>query len=192
MYKEPFQYSADWYERVYHEELKDPSAEVAFGCHEERDLACLAAATPQRDDRVLCCGCGAGENAGLLVWKWGVHDLTLVDWSETAVAFCRRRFPNAKVVRADVSKLAFVDESFDLVVAMDLTEHLSPVAYSAFLAEALRVIDPLCGRMVVLPGMTDRLEHINLLSLSQIAQDMRAVGFRRVVGYAEWLVGYPI
>ena len=188
IYSEPFVYTADWYERVYSGGKIDMDA--CFGCfgeHEERDMACLASVSPSQLDRVLVCGCGGGDNAGMLAWRWGIHNMTLVDWSRLSVALCRRRFPNAKVLQADVSCLPFEDHSFDLITALDLTEHLSEEVYWKFLGEVKRLLMPTFGRAIFLPGMTRRPEHINARTVHQLALDLQSLGFGGLRGNQVWV-----
>jgi len=74
---------------------------------------------PPRPGRVLDVGCGTG-----LVLKalegWQPVGL---DFSHLALKFCRQR-GHQRLARADVVRLPFADNSFDLILALDLIEHI--------------------------------------------------------------------
>lgn len=88
-----------------------------------RILTPVVAAVAARHDgplRILDVGCGTGGNAEMLSSFGAVAG---VDMSETAVAYCRAR-GLVRVQRARAEQLPFADESFDLVTALDVVEHL--------------------------------------------------------------------
>jgi SAM-dependent methyltransferase len=64
---------------------------------------------------ILEVGCGTGEITAELLRRTSVQ-ITAVDVSEEAVAFTRRRCPDARVVRADAAQLDFDDGTFDAAV----------------------------------------------------------------------------
>lgn len=69
--------------------------------------------------KILALGCGTGAELDFLS-KLG--DATGVDCSPEAVSFCKKSSHN--VMQGDAEKLNFHDESFDLVVAFDVLEHI--------------------------------------------------------------------
>jgi SAM-dependent methyltransferase len=91
---------------------------------------------PGARPRILDVGCGTGANLELLS-RFG--DAAGVDISEEALAFCRGR-GLADVRRGAAESLPFADESFDLVTALDVVEHLDDDV--AGLCEARRVLRP--------------------------------------------------
>lgn len=107
--------------------------------------------SPGPGDRVLDLGCG-----------WGTFELALgprvaevvgVDFSERSVELCRERvaesgLANVRVTRADAADTGLEGESFDVVVAADLFEHLYPEDSVRVAQEAWRVLRP-GGRFVV-------------------------------------------
>ena len=190
LYKDSFEYSADWYNDVYHEGLRLGRHEPRTGDHPDRDFACYHSVGVSRNDNILICGCGGGDNAKLLIDEFGCDQakLTMVDFSPASVEFCRKHFPKANTMLVDVSDMPFADGRFDLVSALDITEHLPPIVYDGFLLEAFRVCSA-SGRTVILPGMTNRPEHINLKRLGEIVDDMIIAGFsdvREVLGM--WVI----
>ncbi len=72
-----------------------------------------------RAGRVLDVGCGTG----LMLDRLKQHDPLGVDFSRLAISFCQQRGLQ-KLVQADVVDLPYQDESLDLVLALDLMEHI--------------------------------------------------------------------
>jgi len=74
---------------------------------------------------ILDIGCGTGAMLDELVPYGRVVG---ADYSPDALAFCRKRGERTgiayELVRADVRLLPFVDNSFDVVTAMDIIEHI--------------------------------------------------------------------
>lgn len=90
------------------------------------------------DARVLDAGCGDGANYGAwLAARCGSY--TGVDISEAAVAEARKRGLNAKTV-PDLASLSFPDAHFDVVVSVEVLEHLIFPHQAA--REILRVLKP--------------------------------------------------
>ncbi|MEK6250923.1 MAG: class I SAM-dependent methyltransferase [Actinomycetota bacterium] len=76
-----------------------------------------------RPNSVLDAGCGEGETiarlAGLLPAR-----VAAVDLSAEAVEFTARRFPAVEVTRESVLELPFEDGAFELVICLEVLEHL--------------------------------------------------------------------
>jgi ubiquinone/menaquinone biosynthesis C-methylase UbiE len=70
---------------------------------------------------VLDAGCGTGRN--LVEFGALAEEAEGVDFSEEAVAFCRRRGLEG-VRRARLEELPFPDDRFDLIIATDVIEHI--------------------------------------------------------------------
>ncbi|MDQ3908545.1 MAG: class I SAM-dependent methyltransferase, partial [Acidobacteriota bacterium] len=102
------------------------------------ELSLPAGARP----RILDVGCGTGANLELLS-RFG--DAAGVDISDEALAFCRGR-GLSDVRKGAAESLPFADESFDLVTALDVVEHLDDDA--AGLNEMRRVLK-LGGRALI-------------------------------------------
>jgi len=89
-----------------------------------------------RRPRILDVGCGTGANL-LMLSQYG--DAEGVDVSEDALAFCRERgLENVKLGAAE--QLPYDDDTFDLVTALDVVEHLDDDL--AGLREMGRVLRP--------------------------------------------------
>lgn len=86
----------------------------------EQAVAGLNLKEGQRRARILDVGCGTGANLELLA-RYG--EAEGVDISEEALAFCRARGLE-RVSLGEAERLPYPDESFDLVTALDVVEHL--------------------------------------------------------------------
>src|SRR5215211_424697 len=89
-----------------------------------------------RRPRILDVGCGTGANL-LMLSKYG--DAEGVDICEDALAFCRERGLE-KVKLGAAEALPYDDDTFDLVTAFDVVEHLDDDL--AGLTEMRRVLRP--------------------------------------------------
>jgi len=69
--------------------------------------------------KILALGCGTGAELDFLS-KLG--DVTGMDYSLEAVSFCKKSSHN--VIQGNAENLSFPNESFDLVVAFDVLEHI--------------------------------------------------------------------
>jgi SAM-dependent methyltransferase len=89
-----------------------------------------------RRPRILDVGCGTGANL-LMLSKYG--EAEGVDISEDALAFCRTRGLD-KVKLGAAEELPYADDTFDLVTALDVVEHMDDDL--AGLTEMRRVLRP--------------------------------------------------
>lgn len=89
-----------------------------------------------RRPRILDVGCGTGANL-LLLSQYG--DAEGVDVSDDALAFCRERGLD-RVTKGAGEELPHADETFDLVTAFDVVEHMDDDL--AGLREMYRVLRP--------------------------------------------------
>jgi 2-polyprenyl-3-methyl-5-hydroxy-6-metoxy-1,4-benzoquinol methylase len=87
-------------------------------------------------ESVLDAGCGEGETVARLDGCLPAA-VAGVDMREECVAFTRERFPSMKVSRQSVYSLDFGDRSFDLVLCLEVLEHLDDPA--AAISELSRV-----------------------------------------------------
>lgn len=87
-----------------------------------RRVAELVAA--QRPCRVLEVGCGEGIVLAHLAERTPGARFDGLEMDETALARARARCPDVALVRGDACELPFRDRSFDLVVCLEVLEHL--------------------------------------------------------------------
>ena len=80
----------------------------------------LSKITLKRNSRILDAGCGTGGNIKILS-RFG--NVVGIDNSPEAIKFCKKRgFENVQL--RDIKNTGFPSNSFDLIVALDLLEHL--------------------------------------------------------------------
>lgn len=143
--------------------------------------------------RALDLGCGAGLNLERLS-KYA--EATGTDYYEEALHFCRRRGFN-RLCKADAANLPFAAESFDIVTALDVIEHLDDDAVA--LRELWRVMRPGGILIVSVPAYRflwtywdDILGHRKRYTTGMMREAAASAGFRvRKVSYSNALILLP-
>jgi len=131
-------------------------------------------------------GCGSAND--YRIWAAsGISSLlnyTGIDVSSANITNARNRFHEENFIVGDVCSIDADDESFDVTVAFDVYEHLSPTALTLALGESLRVSRDECWMSFF--NADSRPDHVfrevadyhwNLLSIELIADEVRASGF---------------
>ena len=102
-----------------------------------RLLAAYYLANPKTGQKILDIGCGRGELAFALA-KAGA-EVTGIDYSESAISIAKDMFcdgnnslPNLKYFNDDFLQMQF-DSKFDVIIAMDLIEHIEQENLGVFL-----------------------------------------------------------
>lgn len=99
-----------------------------------------------RGQRVLDIGCGRGE---LVYWAASKGaESTGIDYSKVAISLAKKaqkKYPQKIKSRTnfhhmDAKKLKFPDKSFDLVIMVEVLEHLYPAEQELIFSEATRVL----------------------------------------------------
>jgi ubiquinone/menaquinone biosynthesis C-methylase UbiE len=95
-----------------------------------------------RRGHILDVGSAGGYGAYVLAPL--VDKITVVDIDPAKIADARKNFPlaNAEYVEGDVCALPFADNTFDLVAACELIEHLDKSQQEKMLGEIARVLKP--------------------------------------------------
>ena len=131
-----------------------------------------------RAPRILDVGCGTGANLEMLA-QFG--DAEGVDVSEDALAFCRAR-GLTRVTHGAAERLPYADDSFDLVTALDVVEHLDDDASG--LCEMRRVLRRNGRALLFVPafmwlwGVQDDVSHHRRrYTLPQLKARVREAGF---------------
>src|SRR5262249_1116127 len=144
----------------------------------------IAAAVPTGLERILDCGCGAGDVSALL--HDHARDVVSMDVAGSNARQTRRnltaRFGAARVLRAGGEDLPFADASFDAVVLADVIQHIPRAAGAV--AEFARVLLP-GGRLLLVTPDRAVLEAIQRLDglATSVVSGVRAAA-RRVLGRA--------
>lgn len=131
-------------------------------------------------------GCGSGNDYRM----WAASGLssllnyTGIDVSSANITNARNRFPEEKFIVGDVCSIQADDQSYDVAVAFDVYEHLSPRALKLALQESLRVTRDECWMSFF--NVDSRPDHFvreledyhwNLLSIELLAEEVSASGF---------------
>ena len=142
-------------------------------------------------DRVLDLGCGDGRFTGELATAGA--SVVGIDVAEAALARARETYPDLEFRLAPIDgPLPLEDNSFDLVWASEVIEHIADTA--RWLSEVRRVLVP-AGRLVVTTPSHGRLrlaldgieryseplgDHLHLYTRRSLAAVLSDLGFDRV------------
>ena len=163
-----------------------------------REVAAVAVATEATS--LLDAGCGEGEALARL-GDQAPERTAAVDLDRDAVALTQNRLPGVDVSRHSIEALPFEDDSFDLVLCLEVLEHVPEPG--AALAELARVCS---GRIVLsvpdepwfrlgslargkyLRGLGDHPEHVNHWSQrslrAMLEQEVEVISLRRSFPWA--------
>lgn len=87
--------------------------------------------------RILDVGCGTG---GLLA-RCGANKAFGLDLSDEAIRFCKLRKLNNRVIKASACAIPFNEQSFDLIVSLDVLYHRGVGSDLGALKEFYRILD---------------------------------------------------
>lgn len=143
--------------------------------------------------RALDLGCGAGLNLERLSQY---AQTTGTDYYEEALHFCRRR-GFTRLCKADAANLPFASNSFDIVTALDVIEHLDDDRVA--LEELLRVMRPGGVLIVSVPAYRflwtywdDILGHRRRYTTAMMREAATSAGFQvRKLSYSNALILVP-
>ncbi len=143
--------------------------------------------------KILDVGCGTGANLGMLK-QFG--EAEGVDVSDDALEFCRKK--GLKVHKGLAEKLPFADESFDVVTALDVVEHLDDDVSG--LKEMHRVLKTGGQTLIFVPafmwlwGVQDDISNHRIrYTKAQIVERLQSAGFEiERATYANWTFFAPI
>ena len=173
---------AEYYDKYYHGYGREKATEP-FGkpekFHAPRNRAILATAGVKPEHRILETGCGGGQVVYMLAREFGCRNIVACDFSRVAVEFVQRAYPFVLGVVCSVDAMPFAPAAFDVVLSLDVTEHLFPATYQAALKEYWRVLRP-GGTLALLHGATGPdtfKEHVNILPNVKVLHDLQLLGF---------------
>lgn len=141
-------------------------------------------------------GTSAGTNLRMLK-ELGFRNVTGLDISEDAIAFCEAK-GLGPVEQGDICAMPFADDSFDLVLATDVVEHVEDDAGA--LREIVRVLRPGGTLLLTVPafnllwGLQDRVsKHKRRYRLKPLAEQLTVAGLRvQHAYYFNYLLFLPI
>jgi len=127
----------------------------------------------------------------------GFQQVTGLDMSVDAIAFCQSK-GLGRVERGDICSMPFANESFDLVLATDIVEHVDDDRQA--LREIARVLRPGGTVLLTVPafnllwGLQDRVaQHRRRYRLAPLAKQMEDAGLRiKRAYYFNFLLFVPI
>ncbi len=143
--------------------------------------------------KILDVGCGTGGNLEMLT-KFGAAEG--VDVSDEALEFCKSK--GLKAHKGLAESLPFADESFDVVTALDVVEHLDDDV--AGLKEMYRVLKTGGKTLIFVPafmwlwGVQDDVSNHRIrYTKKQIVERLQKAGFEiERATYANWTFFAPI
>jgi cyclopropane fatty-acyl-phospholipid synthase-like methyltransferase len=151
---------------------------------------------PQPGDKVLDLGCAAGSMAHFLS-TFGCEAVG-ADYAPAAIELARELYPDMRFEQADCSDLPFDENSFDKIVAADLTEHLDQPTLDGMFSESFRVLRPGGTLSIHTPNprhLIERLKakefllaqnptHIGLRTREELEKQLRHSGFE--IEWSDW------
>ncbi len=143
--------------------------------------------------KVLDIGCGTGANLPLFDGQ-----IVGLDISFKALTFAKRRKKDALLIQGRAEALPFKEETFDLVLALDLLEHLADDVKG--LREMYRVLKKGGILLVTVPAYKflwsehdEALGHFRRYSKGEIKGKLEGVGFSiKFISHAIVLPFFPI
>lgn len=114
-----------------------PDRPVAYRYYQECTQRHIFASRFVLGRDVLDIGCGTGYGTGYVATK-GAGLVVGGDIDREAIRYARTRFPQARYVCADATRLPFRNESFDVVICFEVVEHV--VDFRGLLSECRRVL----------------------------------------------------
>lgn len=142
---------------------------------------------------VLDAGCGEGFGASRLVEAFPEIQITGVDFSESALHYSQKQLPQMPVSVSDVTRLPFSAKQFDMVVSLEVLEHLprpgKAVQMYKQLAKRYLLLsvpnEPIFRTLRMLEGNDllkwgDHPEHINHWNLFSFSRFLEKQGLRVV------------
>lgn len=86
---------------------------------------------------LLSVGCGEGFDLKHILEIYKPSKVVGVDFDSDALAYARKQLPKVEFKRADARKLPFSKNQFDLVIALEVIEHIQE--YDPAISELVRV-----------------------------------------------------
>ena len=108
--------------------------------------------------KVLDVGCGTGKLVRFL--NGSGFFANGCDLYEDAIKIAKQKNKNKTFVKASATKLPFKNNSFDLLTAISLVEHLTKKEVNMFLSEAYRIVKPKGYIFLVTPNFNSPMRFL--------------------------------
>ena len=133
-----------------------------------------------KNKMVLDIGCFIGYGEARIFSQ--AKEIIAIDSDDKALEFARRnrRISNVKFEKVDARGLPFSNETFDIVIAFQLIEHIPPNEVSSFLCEARRVLKEKGLLFIITPNRKFRLMPFQRPFNSEHYQEFTAKGLLKV------------
>jgi len=129
---------------------------------------------PRKKRPILDVGCGNGVFLKKIVERdhGDVTNLVGVDYTRSAISSARKIVPEVRFVQANATDLPFENDTFEVVIMMEILEHLKN--WKKALSEALRVLVP-GGQIIITVPNGDKdnwIGHTNFWNKRQLYKDL--------------------
>ena len=103
-----------------------------------------------KNARILDAGCGAGDPCAKLLIQAG-FDIVGVDFSASMLKMAKKNVPEAALIKEDLTRLGFQDNSFDGLVALYSIIHVPREMHASLYQSFHRILKP-DGSMLICIG----------------------------------------
>jgi SAM-dependent methyltransferase len=151
----------------------------------------LAASNIATTDRVLDVGCGTGSTLQLMRARG--HRVVGLDLRAEGLRAVREACSDCTVIQADATRIPFAPAAFDVVLLLDVVEHVDDRALLAEVARVLRPGGVVIAAVPALPWLwsyrDEAAGHLRRYTKAQLTQTLEAVGLRvREIRYYQFFL----
>lgn len=114
---------------------KNKLKQIMIKRFQEKLLTILA--NEDQNTSLLDAGCGEGFISSYIYDQTRIKNITGIDINKDSLAFARSNNKNIKYKKGDIYKLGFKDKEFDIVITLEVLEHLTNPSQA--LKEIIRV-----------------------------------------------------
>jgi ubiquinone/menaquinone biosynthesis C-methylase UbiE len=145
---------------------------------------------PNKKINLLNVGCGSGDLENVVFKRKGRNSFNWygLDISLKSIATCRREFSEAVFDVGDIRNLKYEKNFFDVVILMEILEHIAPKDLFKSLSEVNKVMKKNGLLIVTIPineGLKRLIEtnnnrnaHVRIYTKSVICQELKLSGFK--------------
>ncbi len=141
-------------------------------------------------DSVLDMGCGEGTMLKMLAERYPHAQLAGSEFSETALRYCREQLPKSDIFNLDILKDDVAGLSYDLVISIQVLEHLSDDVL------ALRKMREMCKRYTLISVPGGKFDdngrangHYRHYTKADLTEKMQRAGYKVIRAFT---CGWPV